>query len=153
MQQGDFSETVEQIMRDDHRYDREAYGFVREGLDYTLKMLQKRGEVAHRHVSGQELLEGLRRYSLDQFGPMTKTVLNYWGIQRCEDFAEIVFNLVEKGVLGKTEQDSRDDFKGGYDFEEAFQRPFIPQSRLNRKTEVEPGTAPAGSASEIRNLR
>jgi uncharacterized repeat protein (TIGR04138 family) len=115
-------------LRQDKRYDRDSYYFVREGLDFTLKMLKKHAQTqpAHRHVTGQELLEGLRRYALDQFGPMSRTVLDYWGIRRCEDFGEIVFNMVEKGILGKQDQDSRDDFRGGYDFDEAFVRPYRP---------------------------
>ena len=60
---------------------------------------------------------------------MAKTVLNSWGVQRCEDFGELVFNLVNKGVLGKTEEDRKEDFAGGYDFEAAFRRPFRPRHR------------------------
>jgi uncharacterized repeat protein (TIGR04138 family) len=126
MQKINFNEALNQIISHDPRYDRDVYHFVREGLDYTVKLVKKNVTGKERHVSGQELLEGLRRFSLHQFGPMTKTVLNYWGVKRCEDFAEIVFNLVEKGVLGKTDQDSREDFKGGYDFEEAFVKPYLP---------------------------
>ena len=128
MQKQSFAESVDEILRRDKRYDRDSYYFVREGLDYTLKMLKKHGHAASApcHVSGQELLEGLRRYALDQFGPMAKTVLSHWGVRQCGDFGEIVFNMVEKGILGKTEQDSRDDFRGGYDFDEAFVKPYRP---------------------------
>jgi uncharacterized repeat protein (TIGR04138 family) len=133
MQKPGFSESVDKILSKDGRYDRASYYFVREGLDYTLKMLKKNGDrQTPRHVSGQELLEGLRRYALDQFGPMAKTVLAYWGIRRCGDFGEIVFNMVEKGILGKTDQDSRDDFKGGYDFDEVFVKPYQPLGRHMR---------------------
>jgi uncharacterized repeat protein (TIGR04138 family) len=126
MQKLNFAETVDEIIRADGRYDRDAYYFVREGLDFTIKMLKKDLRGAGRHVSGQELLDGLRRYALDQFGPMSKTVFGYWGIKRCEDFGEIVFQMVDKGVLGKTEQDTREDFKGGYDFDDAFVKPYQP---------------------------
>src|SRR5256885_9859783 len=128
MQKPNFGETVDEILKRDNRYDRDSYYFVREGLDVTLKILKKQHQtqLAHRHVSGQELLEGLRRHALDQFGPMAKTVLDYWGVRKCEDFGEIVFNMVEKGILGKTEQDSREDFRGGFDFNEAFVKPFQP---------------------------
>jgi uncharacterized repeat protein (TIGR04138 family) len=131
MQKPNFGESVDEIIGRDSRYDRDAYYFVREGLDFTLKMLKKQHQATAvlRHVSGQELLEGLRRYALDQFGPMAKTVLDYWGVRKCEDFGEIVFNMVEKSILGKTEQDSREDFRGGFDFEEAFVRPFQPVAR------------------------
>ncbi|HVM61771.1 MAG TPA: Minf_1886 family protein [Verrucomicrobiae bacterium] len=129
MQKLNFAETVDDIVRADGRYDRDAYYFVREGLDFTIKMLKKDSRGPGRHVSGQELLDGLRRYALDQFGPMSKTVLEYWGIQQCEDFGEIVFRMVDKGILGKTEEDTREDFKGGYDFNEAFVKPYQPEPR------------------------
>ena len=121
-----FAEAVAEVVRQDPRYDADAYQFVREGLDFTLKLQKKEKRAGMHHVSGQELLEGLRQHALNQFGPMTKTVLEHWGIQKCEDFGEIVFNMVEKGILGKNEQDSREDFKGGYNFEDAFVKPYRP---------------------------
>ncbi len=133
MEKINFGERIEEIIKADSRYDRDAYQFVREGLDYTLKSLKKQGDKSHRHVSGQELLEGLRQFSLQQYGPMAKTVLNYWGVSQCEDFAEIVFNMVDRGILGKTEQDSREDFKGGYDFDEAFVKPYLPPVRSSHR--------------------
>src|SRR6185503_889959 len=102
----------------------------REALDHTQKITGKPAkDDAQRHVSGQQLLDGIREYGLLQYGPMTMTVLNEWGIRRCEDFGEIVFNMVENSLLAKTEQDSREDFKGCYDFVEAFRRPFLPAGR------------------------
>ena len=139
MHKQNFAEAVDEILRKNSRYDRDSYYFVREGLDFTLKMLKKQRHTnpAHRHVSGQELLEGLRRYALDQFGPMAKTVLDFWGVRKCDDFGKIVFNLVENGVLGKTEQDKLEDFKGGYDFDEAFVKPYRPTPRArHRQTHV-----------------
>jgi uncharacterized repeat protein (TIGR04138 family) len=126
MQKLNLPEAVDEIARADGRYDRDAYYFVREGLDFTIKILKKDSRGTDRHVSGQELLDGLRRFAIDQFGPMAKTVLTYWGVKQCEDFGEIVFCMVEKGILGKTEQDTREDFKGGYDFDEAFVKPYQP---------------------------
>jgi len=145
MQKPNFSESIDEILKADSRYDRDSYYFVREGLDFTLKMLKKnsQSQPAQRHVSGQELLEGLRRYVIEQFGPMAKTVLAYWGIHRCDDFGEVVFNMVEKGILGKTEQDSRADFKGGYDFDEAFVKPYQPLARLNSGLNRIAASAPA----------
>jgi uncharacterized repeat protein (TIGR04138 family) len=148
MQKLNFSESIDTILKQDSRYDRDSYYFVREGLDYTLKMLKKnaQSQPAQRHVSGQELLEGLRRYVIDQFGPMAKTVLAYWGIHRCDDFGEVVFNMVEKGILGKTEQDSREDFKGGYDFDEAFVKPYQPLARPNASRHRIVASAPADAS-------
>jgi uncharacterized repeat protein (TIGR04138 family) len=87
-----------------------------------------------RHVSGQELLAGIREYALGQFGPMTKMILEEWGIRSCHDFGEIVFNMVEVGLLAKTDKDTREDFKDGYDFEDAFRKPFLPNSKEKQET-------------------
>jgi uncharacterized repeat protein (TIGR04138 family) len=128
MAKQNFEEVIDQICQRDLRYCRDTYIFVREGLDYTIKNLRKQlGSQSRNHVTGQELLMGLRDYALKEFGPMTKTVLNSWGISSCEDFGEIVFNLVDWGVLGKTESDSRNDFKNGFNFDEAFVLPFRPK--------------------------
>jgi uncharacterized repeat protein (TIGR04138 family) len=127
MQAASFEEAIDQIAAQDRRYHREAYCFLREALNHTQKMTgkqPKKNEI--RHVSGQELLNGIREYALQQFGPMTLTVLHEWGIKCCMDFGEIVFNMVETKLLAKTEQDSREDFRNGYDFHEAFRKPFLP---------------------------
>lgn len=134
MQANNIEESLEAIVAKDPRYPREAYFFVREALDHTTKHVVRQGregarkekEKENRHVTGQQLLEGIRQFALEQFGPMTLTVLHEWGIRRCEDFGEIVFNMVEANLLGKTEKDSREDFQGGYDFDEAFRQPFLP---------------------------
>ncbi len=127
----DFEEVIEQIMGKDSRYTRDAYLFLREALDHTQKMFVKKGEV--RHVSGKELLEGVRDYALNQYGPMALMVLETWGIKSSGDIGEIVFNMVEANVLAKTEQDTREEFKDVYDFNEVFKKPFEP----SRKTAAE----------------
>ena len=125
----DFDEVVALIRKEDSRYQTGAYHFVRQGLDHTLKHLKKEPEDDARHVTGQELLSGIRDYALQQYGPLAYTLLDHWGIKRCEDFGDIVFNLVEWGVLGKTENDQREDFSDGYDFRDAFLRPFEPRHK------------------------
>jgi len=124
MKPSNAEEILQNILAHDSRYTAEAYLFVRMGLDYTVRRLDK-----SRHVSGQELLDGVREFALSEFGPMTKRVLNGWGIHRTEDVGEIVFNMVEAGLLGKTEKDSRADFANGYDFDEAFCKPFRPATQ------------------------
>jgi uncharacterized repeat protein (TIGR04138 family) len=129
MQDPDFAEIVSLICKEDPRYDRKAYEFIRLGLDHTVKELKKKEgarAARSRHVSGPELLEGLRVYALEQFGPLAKMVLNSWGVKRCSDFGEIVFNLIEYNVFSKTENDRREDFADVYSFEDAFVKPFLP---------------------------
>ena len=121
-----YDEVLEAIVAGDSRFHRNAYHFVREGLDYTQRTISEREDGAVRHISGQELLGGIRAHALDQYGPMALTVLGEWGVTSCEDFGAIVFNMVEHELLAKTEEDSADDFTGGYDFAEAFREPFLP---------------------------
>ena len=125
----DFNEVIRTIREDAPRYARGAYYFLRQALDYSLKELHKRGKLDRtNHLTGQQLLEGIRLYALDQYGPMARTVMEHWGIRECSDFGNIVFNLVECRVLGKTEEDSPEDFSGGYSFGEAFDSGFKPMS-------------------------
>jgi uncharacterized repeat protein (TIGR04138 family) len=129
MQEINFDETVEIILSRDTRYTREAYTFVREALDFTQKLIVKENRGQIRHVSGQELLEGIRQFALQQFGPMVVTVFAEWGIRDCRDFGEIVFNMVETRLLAKTDHDSREDFQSGYDFTDTFRKPFWPSQK------------------------
>ncbi len=131
MQDLDFNEIIGLICKEDPRYDRKAYSFLREGLDHAVKELKKKDTERAKsslHISGAELLMGLRAYALDQFGPLTMTVLGSWGVRRCSDFGDMVFNLIEYNVFSKTDQDKREDFTEVYTFEEAFVKPFLPQN-------------------------
>jgi uncharacterized repeat protein (TIGR04138 family) len=131
MQEINFDEKVEMILAKDSRYARDAYAFVRESLDFTQKNIGKENKGNVRHITGQELLDGIRQFALNQFGPMVVTVLEEWGVRNSRDFGEIVFNMVEIDLLAKTENDNRDDFNHGYDFTDAFRKPFWPPSKLN----------------------
>jgi uncharacterized repeat protein (TIGR04138 family) len=97
MQEVSFEETLELILAKDSRYPRDAYLFVREALDRTQQAIAKRALEDIRHVTGQELLGGIRECALAEFGPMAMMVLNEWGIHTSRDFGEIVFNMVENG--------------------------------------------------------
>ncbi|MBI3985284.1 MAG: hypothetical protein HY343_00030 [Lentisphaerae bacterium] len=124
-EQNDYT-VIREILKTDPRYAFEAYVFVREALEFTVKQLNKPAETETRHVSGVELLEGIRQYALQEFGAMAQTVFHNWGVRRCEDFGAIVFNMVNRNILRKRAEDTLDDFSGGYDFTTAFRRPFEP---------------------------
>ena len=150
MQEVSLEQAVDQILVKDLRYARDAYIFLREALDHTQKSVSKptrEGRGSHeakqeekpmvRHVTPHQLLEGIRVYALEQFGPMVTTVFEEWGIHNCTDFGEIVFNMVEIGLLAKTEKDSREDFKNGYKFDDAFRKPFLPESKKSTEPAVQ----------------
>lgn len=133
-----FSSAVDAIIERDERFDRDAYFFVRDALEFTAKS-QRRGSrragersgvpTPPHHVTGQELLEGIRLFALKEYGSMATTVFEHWRISRCEDFGAMVFNLIEAGIFGKNATDVIDDFRGGFDFETAFVAPFRPTAR------------------------
>ncbi|MGA0848438.1 MAG: Minf_1886 family protein [Chthoniobacterales bacterium] len=125
MQKPAFHETLDQVVERDPRYSREAYGFLREALEFTQKKRRK-SRAESTHVSANELLEGFREYSLQQFGPMGLTVLEYWGVRSTGDVGRMVFNLIEAGVFGRADDDRIEDFENGFSFEEAFVAPFRP---------------------------
>jgi len=110
---------VDRLAASDGRYRREAYLFVLAAVEFVVGRLTER-----RHVSGKELLDGIRELGLARFGLMTKTVFDHWGVHRTEDFGEIVFRLVGAQLLSKTDEDSMSDFEGVYDFDEAFVEKF-----------------------------
>lgn len=131
MSKVDLDPLLNPILERDPRYDRAAYHFVCEALDHTHGL---RGSTPGRktHVTAQELLEGIRQYALQQFGPLARTVLEEWGVRSCPDFGEIVFNLIEHEIFSKTDTDSRADFRDGFDFDDAFRRPFSPGQELSQ---------------------
>lgn len=144
MQKLEFEEAVESIVTRDPRFDRVAYQFLRESLDFTVQRLKKIRPGRSSHVSAHELLDGIRLFALKQFGPMVVTVLDYWGIRRCEDFGEMVYLLIQTGAFGQSETDSQRDFEGAYTFHDAFVAPFLPSvppesSRKRRRATAEPG--------------
>ena len=115
------------LVRRDPRYAYEAYEFVFEALKHTQKVLgrlpreETSGEPGpQQHVSGRELLDGIRDLAMREFGLMARTVFRMWGIERTDDFGEIVFNLVEAKLMSKTDRDCRDDFHAAYDLDQAL---------------------------------
>ena len=119
MTRNDILEKLEQIIAEDRRYRLEAYIFIMHALDMAVSKKTVRG-----HVSGEELLGGVRDYGRHLFGPTAKMVFEHWGVCETEDFGNIVFNLANAGILSTSDTDSREDFTDVYDFEEVFDRQY-----------------------------
>ena|ERR1700733_12881075 len=111
-------------------YPIEAYEFVQRGLAYTVAKIHGPARPGKdRHVSGQQLCEGLRVYALRQWGIMARTVLGHWNITSTFDFGRLVFSMVDHKVMSTTDQDSIEDFRGVYDFRTLDSSYRIPGSR------------------------
>jgi uncharacterized repeat protein (TIGR04138 family) len=128
MEDRSLTSTVKDLCAKDKRYHPAAYFFIVEALDFTVRSLDRASrEGAERHVAARELVEGIRTYALQQFGAMSLTVLSTWGLRKTDDFGEIVYSLIAVEKLRKTDTDRKEDFSGGYDFDEAFAKPFRPR--------------------------
>jgi uncharacterized repeat protein (TIGR04138 family) len=119
---------LESLSKKNPRFKMEAFSFVMTGLNFTSSKLPKR-----RHLTGQELSEGIRKFSLQEFGPLARTVLEYWGLFTTEDIGTIVFILVEAGLLFKNEEDNIQDFENVYNFEKALGQDYWKDLRKSIK--------------------
>src|SRR6185503_4060675 len=114
----DFSEVLKQIRGKDPRFTPEAYAFTFQGLDYTMTVMKGKRQ----HVTGQELLEGIRKLAAKEFGRLAPMVFRAWGVTESRHFGDIVYNLIEAGVMGKRDEDKLEDFTGGFDMKTAFDK-------------------------------
>ena len=108
------------------RFDQEAYRFIYEALHFTQQKLHRgRGaDKAEDHITGQELAHGARELGVDRYGLLAKSVFRHWGIHSTADFGRIVFDLIERGEMRKTERDQLSDFYDVFDFDEALDRTY-----------------------------
>lgn len=122
-----------ELLAKDQRYHLEAYQFVRESLTYAQRVMNiptHTGEnendegKSDRHLTGQQLCQAIREYALEQYGALSKTVLNSWGIHTTGDFGEIVYNLIRIREMRKSKSDRREDFEDQYEFDDAFSARF-----------------------------
>ncbi|MEM8679495.1 MAG: Minf_1886 family protein [Planctomycetota bacterium] len=132
---GKQTDLVKKILEADSRYDWEAYRFVREALAYAHDVLKMDGTESvpegesgegrvERHLTGQMLCEAIRVYAIEQYGYMARVVLENWGVKKTSDFGDIVYNLINAGLMKKSKEDRREDFNDVYDFETVFDKSF-----------------------------
>lgn len=118
-----------ELLRRDQRYQFDAYVFVFDalrfgqeklGLGEPLEGAEDEEDEEERHVTGAELCRAIQLYAIDQYGMLSRPVLNHWGVKNTGDFGEIVFNLIDIGQMRKTDNDRREDFNDIYNFANAF---------------------------------
>jgi uncharacterized repeat protein (TIGR04138 family) len=123
--------TIEELADKTGSYAPEAFYFVQQGLATTSEHIHRtvKDESASRHVTGQQLAQGLREVAVAQWGLMARTVLQRWGIYSTLDFGRIVYAMIDAGLLSKTDGDSLEDFRKVYDFRTAFEQAYDTQRR------------------------
>lgn len=133
MEKPNFDGAVRRIVSKDKRFEADAYHFLREALDHTVIKLREDEIEEHRHVTGPELLEGLVDHAVREFGSMAATVLDSWGLRSGEDIGMMVFQLIDVGAFGRSEEDSPADFVGVMNLREELTAPFRPSREVIRK--------------------
>ena len=137
------NQAIDKLREENPKFAPMAYHFIRRALDHSLRKLKREDADRPAHVSGKELLEGFRDLALEEYGPLAKTVLEDWGITKCSDVGEVVFQLVRTGVLGKNDNDVIEDFIELWSFAEAFDMPFKPHAVDAPKKSRPRSTSPA----------
>lgn len=123
----EIEDPVRSLAIKDGRYSPEAFRFLFEALHHAIRLAGKEdSEGTERHVTGQEVLAGMRHYARELFGPLAAQVWRSWGIHETLDWGRIVFLLVEAGMLNRQDTDTLDDFRDGFDFDEAFVQDYRP---------------------------
>jgi uncharacterized repeat protein (TIGR04138 family) len=117
-------DALAEFARRDGRYPVEAYRYLFEALQYTLTSLNRKG-----HVTGRELALGIRDKALEDFGGLALMVFTGWNIHRTDDFGEMIWALVEAKLMGRSDEDRKEDFNGVYDFAEAFPLTATPRRK------------------------
>jgi uncharacterized repeat protein (TIGR04138 family) len=110
---------MDRIRLREPRFDERAYLFVLAALEYCQQRLDER-----RHITGRELALACRDLALDRFGVMSRLVLDHWGVRASADIGDVVFTLVDLGLLMSQPTDSREEFADVFDFDQAFEREY-----------------------------
>jgi uncharacterized repeat protein (TIGR04138 family) len=116
-------ERLQSLIKQDARYPMEAYEFLFAALGFVQHRLREQGKIPGEeagHVTGQQLAEGCRDLALQEFGLMARTVFRLWNINKTDDFGEMIYNLIEIGLMRKTDTDRKEDFSNVFDMEQAL---------------------------------
>jgi uncharacterized repeat protein (TIGR04138 family) len=116
-------DVIKRLAAQNPRYRKEGFYYVANAVETAHRKIEEK-ENQKRHITGKELIDEIIDRALEEFGYMARTVFAEWGITRTDDIGEIVFIMVENGVLSAREEDSLDDFKGVYDFETVFEKEY-----------------------------
>lgn len=134
MQPTQFTDAVQAVTQREPRYDPGAFYFLKDALDFTVKRVMENNNGEQRHVSASELLIGFRDLALQEFGPMASTMMSEWGISTCSDIGQMVFLLIEEGVFGRQDSDTREDFAELFPLQKTLQAPFLPKKLATTAT-------------------
>ncbi len=131
-------ETIEAIRRTDARFAADAYVLV---LDAVQEAVAMRGRPGHVHA--RDVVAALVRLVRARLGVMGWTVLESWGVRTTGDVGDIVFHLVEAGVLARREEDRREDFDDQLDLRHALETTYFDDDAPPPRPSRGRGDAPA----------
>lgn len=123
--------TIEDIAKEDSRYDVRALKFVFEGLALTVEKIRRDQdpEEAPQHISGPELAWGLAEAAQKRWGRLAAMVLSSWNLRTTRDFGEIVYLMIDNGWMTSQETDTIEDFDNVFDFADVFEKQYTIELR------------------------
>ena len=127
MKNDNLSVTIKRIIENDSRFHPDAYIFINDAVKFTIDNINMRADRSNRHISGKELLDGIKDFAMSKFGPMSYEVLSSWGLEDSLSIGYVVFNMVDYKLLGKSNNDSITDFDNSYNLREELSSPFLPE--------------------------
>ena len=113
------TEKINEILSGDRTYSREAYLLI------TGCVLRGR------HARAREILEILRTRVREEYGGFASMVLEGWGLRHARDVGEVVYRLIDAGILCAAEDDRQEEFD--IDFELA---PSFREDRPQHQSEI-----------------
>lgn len=126
-------EVVKEILQKDRRYAEDSYYFINEAVHFASEYFAKPEFGQERHLSGAELSEAIREFTLSEFGSMSWAVLKNWGVYSTLDFGHLVFNLIDAEVLHASPEDKLADFDNVFDLKADLSMPFEPENPLAKE--------------------
>lgn len=124
-----FIRAIKRITSRDARYHVDAYSFMHRAVHFAQEQKARGSGPKEVHITCKELLDGVRRYGIHEYGPMAMRVFTAWGVKTTEDFGHIVMLMAEENLLGVREEDRIEEFRNAYDFHDAFVKPFMPSGK------------------------
>lgn len=110
---------MDRIRLREPRFHEHAFLFVLAALEFCQQRLTER-----RHITGGELAVACRDLALERYGLMARLVLEHWGVRCTSDIGDIVFTLVDLGLLISQPNDAREEFTAVFEFDDAFERQY-----------------------------
>ena len=111
MEHDELEERILLIRRRDRRFDRNAYLWALDLVDFGLERIRSKPGAKQAHLSATSLLGFVGEFAAKDFGRGASLVFEAWNIRLTDDVGEIIWNLIDNKLLSAGPNDSRYGFQ------------------------------------------